>query len=360
MRNALRIELTDTTDSAYRFSEDQLGQAIMSSISLMSRYLPRRRILEKVVPSDQAAENVTIASGIGYTTYKPVKTITLTAGGTTYVMDTNYSFDYFTGKITVITGMADGIYVAAYTVDKSVLYFGGDLSDFIRVERVEYPVAQNPASFITFEEIENCIIIKGENTLSATKHVRLYYLCKHTPPTMITNGSYPTSLDQAIITGAIATIMLMQSHECLDLAMDYFTDVKTDVGSMTAPIGAATTALGSIAAEITASKGFLTAGTPLINKPNAGDRVAENYASFAQMEANLAQLYLNESERRIAVSKEYFNQANIKAELINRYIAMHEHYKAAGEAKLNLFFNMIGFKPELPVTSVSSNQAVSS
>lgn len=360
LRIAIRTELTDTADSSYRYTEDQLTVSIAGIVALMSRYLPRRRIFEKTIPSDVTGESITITSGVGYTAKKPVKSgsLTLADGGTTKTLDTDYSFDYLLGKVTAIT-LADGTYTVSYSVDKSMVYFGDSISDFMRVERVEYPVGGNPATFIPFEEIDNYIILKGDTTLSALKHMRVYYLARHSLPTATERGSYPTHLDQAVVIGSVGQILLMQANECLDLAMDYVDDVQTDIANMSTPIGAASTALNNIAAPITNSRAFLTTGTPLVNKPNAGDKVAENFASYAQMEANLAQLYLQESERRISVSKEYFNQANIKSELINKFMTLHQNLKAAGESKMNQFYGMMGIKPELPVSSVASQQAIS-
>jgi len=111
-----------------------------------------------------------------------------------------------------------------------------------------------------------------------------------------------------LITGATATI---------DHIDGVITDGETALGKVTTQIASMATALGEIAAIWTDEDtyrgyghGYLTSGDDHINKINVGDRVAEMYYNYANVEAVLSRLSESVRTAKLGEASSYLNSAN--------------------------------------------------
>ena len=263
----MRIELQDTNEILY--TNDDLIRGIHKSVSLMSRLLPKRVITTQTLTNDMI--------------YTP------------YMLDIS-SF----------------------------------LTDFIRIERVVYPVGsseeapENP----TFDPIYPYLILRKDLSLIADKSIQIVYLSKWTPPKPEAIGDYPEHLDDSIIIGASGQALIYKAEKYVQLAaasidkdIDTLDAIEAVVlatpPTLTTYLEAVTTYLGKadtkfltqLAAQIAAGalmesggitvmsnvtglissgSGFLSTGAPFINDATRGAKVGETYGQYSQACAALA------------------------------------------------------------------------
>ena len=108
IRSDIRLELSDATTF---WSNDEIDRAVQKSVSLMSRFIPKRVITETTITRAITGETLTIASDAGTLTYKPVKVGSLSIPNKT--LDTDYTINYMTG---VVTEKNSGLDDTDYTV----------------------------------------------------------------------------------------------------------------------------------------------------------------------------------------------------------------------------------------------------
>ena len=111
-------------------------------------------------------------------------------------------------------------------------------------------------------------------------------------------------------------------------------DAATSLSSVATRITAMQTALDEMAdmwtdevAFRTAAKTYLESGDDYINKVNVGDRVADLYGTYAQIQAALARLSesrgtnkLTEASTQLAAAAQYIGEANSRVNIVNGYI----------------------------------------
>lgn len=126
--------------------------------------------------------------------------------------NTDFYIDYMKGRIKAISG---GDIVASDTV--TISYTKGQLwvdisalADFIRVDRVEYPVGQIPQTLVQHDVWGDIVTITGgseqeeQGSMAEDKHIRVYYSAEHQPPTEYSPGSVPEFLENTILMAAEA------------------------------------------------------------------------------------------------------------------------------------------------------------
>jgi len=437
MITAQRIELQDYDKTVW--TDAELTRGIVKSVALMSRLIPKRAIVEVVVPSAVTGETLTIASGTGTLAKKPIKHGSLNIPNK--VVGTHYNINHLTG---VVTGLADGNYTVSYTPDPYMIDISTFLTDYIRIERVEYPIGEVPPKFISpLQEIFGQYLSFKEE-LTGGEYLRLVYLTYWTPPTASADGDFPRSLDNAIIIGSTGQSLIFKAElytqqaleaagnsltllegltdvsfpdvpsiasylgeaaTALDAAIARFQASVTALGGMDTPMSDASTALAKVATEIAAGKSYLGTGESLIESINDAENVAEKYAQYAQVQAQLGQGYGQESQatialamtheaksaREMAIGHGYINEAvqrlssaartielyqtqiarsgqevNFYASQLNRaqqyqttssqLLNISGRYLASGQAKINEMLVMLGIKPEYNVNKSSSEQ----
>lgn len=156
------------------------------------------------------------------------------------VRNTDFYIDYREGRIKAISG---GDIVAADTVTISYTRFqlGIDLSalpDFIRVERVEYPVGEIPQNFPPWDIWGNVVYVTGggeaeeQQSMQEDRHIAVYYAAEHRPPTEYSPSTVPEFLENTILLAASAYALfqyaLKQEHQA-----------ETDASSMRTALGSA-------------------------------------------------------------------------------------------------------------------------
>ena len=167
-----------------------------------------------------------------------------------YTRDTDYEMDYQQGRICLKSGttMSEGTaYVIDYT--KSLIHVDlSSLKDFIRVDRVEYPVGSVPQDFVTPEVYDKILIIRSGQTHSQEKmsdeyHVCIYYRASQLPPNASAPGSYPSFLDYTVELAAAAYALFIK-------AVMYEHQAITDFASARTETGLANTEADKVAAEV--------------------------------------------------------------------------------------------------------------
>jgi hypothetical protein len=359
MLAAIRTELQDTDQD--QFENDELIRAVDKSLSLMSRLIPKRAITETTLARSITSETLTIATSTGTLAYKPIKVDSLVITGKT--LDTDYRVNYLTGVVTEIGALLpDTTYQATYELDSSLLDLSTFLTDYIKIERVEYPVGQTPTSNLTFDQYGNILAFRGTVTLATNDHIRIVYLAKWTAPTSTTAGDYPSHLDDALIIGSVGQALIYKAEQYTQLAASTTSDIITlldtipamytavTLPTLTAPTAptlataptpitistgsapsaytisapsaptiaavpsapsaytpsytAATDEFTSVLTELHSystlnADGLLDSGVALINSATRGDAVGATYGTYANVKVNMAQTILNTGIARL-------------------------------------------------------------
>lgn len=347
----VRVEVGDTAKE--RWQNDEIIRAIEKTVSLMSRLIPNKASVEIEVTDDK--------------------------GGGTQRLD-----------------------------------ISGDLPNFIRVERLEYPYNQTPPTLPAFNLIGKTIYLTGTDKFLTGRYARVIYICHWTPPTPTATGSYPIHLNDAVVIGASGQALIFKAEHFVNVAATTLANASTvlsgsdlstvltavgtaldsaktsfaasiaTLGSLSTPQGSANTALGKVAAEVAAGKAYLETGDDFINSPNRGDKVGATYAQYAEEQLRLAGAYKEEADGYLTLVNSYIEKATresiagtgytteaaqrvahvdrllVQSER-NEAIAVHYlevagRYLASGQSKINEFLAALGFKPELAAAKISPLQ----
>ena len=292
----VRIELGDAAQEVW--VDDELTRAVEKSVSLMSRLLPKRELLDDVLEAAMIKNS--------------------------YLLDTS-----------------------------------SILSNYIKIERIEYPVNENPPTYPTFDVLRDYVVFRSNVNLTAGETIRLIYLGAWTPPTLSTAGDYPVHLDDVIIVGASGQALIFKAETYTSTAISTLDDavtalnaittvtfptapdIATDVtaaktaltaaaatfvialataGSIDAPLGSATTSTGNVAARLASGLAFLTTGDDLINVATRGENVGATFGKYADSEAALAREYSYVGGQQVAIAASWEAKAARQGTLGNSYI----------------------------------------
>ena len=356
---ALRIELQDLDEDSYVHSEDDLSRAVRKCVSLMSRLIPDRGMVETTIVRAITGETLTIATDTGTLTYKPIKPDSLSIPNKT--VDTDYTVNYLTGVVTEVgSNLPDTDYTVSYELDSQMLDISSLLSDYIKIDRMEYPAGEYPVANPTYDVLGDFIRLRGNtNTLTAGKHLRLMYLKRWTPATETVRGSYPTHLNDAIIIGSAGQALIFKAEKhtqaavtaiaagkvlldaiaavtvatapsisteitaaqtALAAGIARFVSAVTAVGNMDTPLGASVTALDKVGAVVVTGVGYLTTGAAKINAATRGDKVGEIYGAYGSHQAGLAQTYDREGAQRTALALGWEAKSGRETTIGNSYL----------------------------------------
>jgi len=185
--------------------------------------------------------------------FKPIKqaseTVENAAGTTQYARNTDYIMDYSNGKIQPKAGgslAAATAYLISYTKDEVGIDLSA-LADFIRLQRVEYPVGHVPQSFVPASIFGRYLVIEGrgeadaQDRLGENDHLRIYYDAEHQVPNDYTPGSIPEFLEATVEMAATAYALLIYALK-QDLAAE---TALTSMGTTLTSANTAHTALGT-------------------------------------------------------------------------------------------------------------------
>lgn len=348
----IRLELGDTATIPV-WSDDELIRAINKSVSIMSRLIPRKNILEVTLQRTITGESLVISSGTGTLASLPLGEAALSIPGKT--LNTHYRVNWLTGVVTTIsTGLPDNTYTVSYTLDPTILDISPYLTDFIRIDRVEYDEA-NPV----FQLYDKYLVFTSSGvSLTHNNPLRITYLGKWTPPDYDAAGNYPSHMNDIVIIGASGQALIYKAEyyvqmageavalsrsilddlititfpdapdvatelaavtTALDAANAAFDTAIATLGSMTTPLGNAATALGKIDGRITTAAGFLTTGAALINKVNVGEKVGEIYGAYGSAGGSLAQKHGEEGTIFISLASGWEEKAARESIIANGY-----------------------------------------
>lgn len=324
MISALRIELQDTTPASYIWDEDDLIRAIKKSVSLMSRLLPQRAIVETTLVRTITDEALTITDNTGTLTYKPIKVGSVDI--TDKTLDTDYRVNYLTGVITEIgSNLTDSPpnYTVSYVLDPHMLDISSLLPDYIKIERYEYPAGDAPPTLITGDVFGDFVVFRGDITLSEDRHLRIIYLGRWTPPTPSAEGSYPVHLDSAVVIGSAGQALIFKAEYYVQEAASALSDLTAPTlhvftnpsapnlpSAPTAPdapslsFSDTETALGAVASEITAAKAHHTTGAALINVGTRGEDCGKIYGEYAAALVRAAEARATEAVMRARIQED--------------------------------------------------------
>ena len=335
-RETMRIYIQlDLSDSGTLWSEAELNRCIQRAVEDLSRFLPQELYYEETIDFDVTDEDWTSAGAAGtYVTLanKPIKEGSDTvknAAGTAVVRDTGYTIDYSNGKITHISGGGIGNGEGCtITYKKSQIAIDlSDLSNFIRVERVEYPYGDVPQNFKNYEVYGDILYVMGEpggeqESFAEKRHVVVRYSAMHDAPTDSAGGTFPNFLNITVEHLAGAYAMMLKGAEYEHMSVTDFASARSILGTVSnsnaeaaldnvdtylagaaAPSAAKYLGNGDAAlvvdtylsgASAPAASHYLTTGDDKIDLVNIGRSVGELYANFAQVSIQLAQGLLSQ------------------------------------------------------------------
>ncbi len=184
--------------------------------------------------------------------------------GTKFKRDTDYEMDYANGRINIISSgsmAAATTYYTNYNKSQVTIDISDIIPDMIRISKVLYPVDKIPEQSAVFGIWENMLTIGStlptvsQKAMVSGEHLAIYYEARHTPPTLVSSGSYSEVLDQVVLIGAAGYSLLMEAlqHE-LQAATD-LESMRTELGLTTAVHALITTALAKAAVLVTATTG---------------------------------------------------------------------------------------------------------
>lgn len=327
MLSDLRIELSDIV-APYDYPDDTLIRAIEKSVSLMSRLIPKRTVIEIPITRTITGESLVISSNTGTLAYKPIQHGSVVIAGKTE--GTHFLVNYLTGVITEIGSLLpDTTYTVSYNLDPAIVDLSPYLTDYIKIERVEYPVGTYPPSNLTFDQYGDLLALRGGNvTLLDSTQMRIIYLDKWVAPTNIAKGTYPEHLDNALIIGSSGQALIFEAEKYTRLAaesLDSTVILLATIGDLTAPslytvvkptkpsiasvpsepteptlsFTAIESALDAVATEITAAKAHITSGAAKVDTATRGDQVAQTYARYAEAVYSGANTKISEGIARL-------------------------------------------------------------
>ncbi len=347
---ALRIELQDPTGTPIH-SDTELTRAVTKSVALMSRMIPKIAIIENVLAREITGETLTITTNTGTTSFKPIRKNTLKIPGKKE--NVHYTVNHLTGVVTEKdSGLPDTTYTIAYDLDPQMLDISGFLSDYTRIDRIEYPAGESPPSYITANDIfENYVIFKGDTILTTNEIIRFIYRTVWAAPGA-SAGDYPPSLDTAIIVGSAGQALIFKAELYTIAAKDEIDLANAAADSMATPLAAIASALDKVAlyletndttdnaedvlANITddianlrtriyaaldehstyvtggtnpSAKQYLDDGDAFLTVTTDADRVPENYATYAQTSLALYRSLVEEATVRLGSLRSYIEEA---------------------------------------------------
>ena len=447
---AIRAELVDTGSV---FATTQISRAVTKTESILDRAIPKKAVYEGTYTA-AGSETLVISTSTGTLSTLPVKyaseTIT-NASGTKMVRGTNYTINYMTGVVSEVgSALPDAAdYTCTYTIDPKRIAITSTITDPISITRLEYPVGDQPATYIIFDQIFNHLIISGDIQLSNGNNYRIYYDSQWTHAAASTDGDYPAHLDDAIVIGASGQTLIFQAEKYVQAAVGEVLLINAATDSMATPLadinasldkvalyletneitGAAddasaraileelTTQVADLRTKVTVALAAAAAYTAdvdttdlggatygaenllkvpvdstLINTVTIGDQVTQKYvqlaaatvgignariaASLAQLEeansrlddvrsyieeagawSRIAEDFIGEAVQRIAEVQAWAIQAEEYQTAAEWYMEIAGRYLASGQAKINEFYTIIGWKTELQHGRAASAQS---
>lgn len=297
MLNNIRIEIADKDKTVWT-DDDELVRAIKKCVALMSRLTPYRTMIERTLTDDDIVDD--------------------------------------------------------YLIDMSDF-----LTNYIKIERVEYDTDLGLPTPVTFDVIGDYLKLRTDQGLAADKVLRIIYLRDWTAPTDSADGTYPIHLDDVVIIGSAGQALIFKAAEythkvittldsgltvlgaisaitfptaptissyltdadtALDAAIARFAAAVTTLGSMDTPLGDANTALDAAITELSTAVGYLDTGDDLINAATRGEKAGSVYGEYAAHGTNVASGYIEEAKQRIALALGYEQDSARDTTIGNSYI----------------------------------------
>ena len=163
------------------------------------------------------------------------------AGAAALARGTDYYIDYANGRVKAISG-GD---IAAEEVCEFDYYKSqigidiSDLTDLIRVHRVEYPVGSIPQSFVPTDVFGKYLVVSGsgesdpQERMAEGQQYRIYYDAKHHPPGEYTPGTAPTFLEDTVLLASAAYALFLYVLKLEHQAATDFASARTELSSIT-------------------------------------------------------------------------------------------------------------------------------
>ncbi len=361
---------TELSDAGTFWSTAEFTRAVIKSVALMSRFIPKRAIIETTLTRAITGETLTIATNTGTLANKPVREGTLNIPNKT--LDTDYTVNYITGVVTEKgSGLPDTTYTVSYELDPLMLDISSLLPEenYIKIERVESPVGNDPPTYLTFDVYGEIILIRGRGVvLTEDNHVRLIYLKPWTAPATSTDGDYPEHLDNAVIIGSAGQALIFKAEKYVQQSITELELVNAAADSMATPLADINTALDKVATHVTeagtaldkvptyletndttdnakdvlanitdniadlrtaietaldlsstyltnattppSAHDYLVDGDDFINTINDGERVAEKYAEYARTSIQIYQGLVGEAALRLENLRSHIEEAS--------------------------------------------------
>jgi len=354
------LELQDEDNATY--SEDDVNTAMETTLSLMSRLIPDKGIVElEIGETDIDDEALTIASNTGTLEHYPVKfdSETITDGsGNEKTRNDDYTINYLTGVITEVgSNLADGAYTVDYELDPQILNISSNIPDCIRIERVEYPADRSPMELPAYEIVGDYMRIKDDVYLAEDTLLRIEYIKRFLAPTLEAEGNYPSHLNSAIVAGSCGNALINKARAYIYKAATAVDTAVAQSDEGDSSIVKAKTALGNIPARLEAAVSLMATGGDLINAVNAGDDVGNTYVAFAKAQIAVGAGYADEATNWLNAATAHLNRAEKERTNAPDYLAVAEALLRAGSDKLNEFYTMVGLRVETGYTSASRSSA---
>ena len=311
--------------TALNWPHELVDGGLQRAIDDLNRVLPRERLHDARLVFRFTDEARTSDHDVWVTLANKrirAKTVTVTGSGGTpaYKINTDFLMDYAGGRIQALSTGAIPDATAleiTYTVMEVYIDLSG-LTDLTRVYRVEYPAGDMAARAQTFYTWDGFLVITGldqqsQQALAENEHVWVYYQAEHIMPTIEVPGTWPPHLDEVLIKGAEAYVLITKA-------------VSTRLSAQTR-VESAGVALSKIAAALTSAEAALvSANTQSATAATDLDGVAAYVTTLvAALEAVAADLV--SAERALdsadtAAGNAITDLANVDADLASARAAL--------------------------------------
>lgn len=341
----IRIEIADRDEVIWQ--EDELVRAIEKCVSLMSRFIPKKAVLETTVTRTIKGETLTVTNNEGILAHKPIQIGSVFIEGRT-----GYTVNHLTGRV---TGLPNGNYTVNYKLDPYMFDLSTVLPDYIKIERIEYPAGSTPLSLVTFDVFGNILVLRSaQASFTDSTYLRIIYLSKWTLPTPTTPGDYPSHLNDVVVIGSAGQALIYKAEEYTHKAMTSLDTASTALANLdtitfpTAPdIG---TELSSIKNYINSISAVTFPSSPNIETElgEIGDLI-DNIADItfpsaptitakitdAETALNSAKTQLQNSATSLGSMSTPLSSANTALGTIDDKIALGEAFLDTGEELIN-------------------------
>ena len=248
---------------------------------------------------------------------------------------------------------ANTAYLISYNLDSLMIDLNAVLpkEDYLKVERVEYPVSTDTPTHVVFEVFGDILLIKGKDvSLTEDNHLRIIYLQPWAMPGAQVEGNYPRHLDNALVIGSCGQSLIFKAEKYVQQAVTEIALANVAADSMATPLGDINTALDKVTTHVTEAGTALAKVATYLETNGTTDNAKEILADITdnitdlrnaiETALDLSSTYLTGATNPSA--KQYLDDGDAYILTVNDADRVAEKYAEYSQAAIQIFSALAG------------------